>query len=311
MSNNSLLNISKNLNSISKNNSFKKTNSPPSYNNAMKTKTTKPKSSKGFDIRKSANDAANKVKTTVKKYPIQVAIAIVVIFSAIAIYYGYLLVKDYNTTSSSEPWILQGNKSADTQMTIPASIIKPSIDAQHGIEFTYSFWMYIKNWNVKDNEWKHVFHKGNSTAIPLQSPGVWLYPKTNKLAINMNTFESVKETCEIGNLPLHKWMNITISVMGKNVDVYVNSRLKKRCKLKGVPKLNLGNLYINNWGGFDGYMSRIKYFNYAIPYWKVEKLVERGPADSACIDTGESPPYLSNRWWMTTGYPEARGFLNN
>jgi len=316
MSNNSLLNIKKNIQSKMKNNSLKKStikpNRPPSYNNVVKTKnTTKPKSSNGFNIRKTANDAANKVKTTVKKYPIQAAIAIIVVFSAILIYYGYLLVKDYNRTSGSEPWILQGNKSADSQMTIPAKVIKPSIDAQHGTEFTYAFWMYIKNWNVKDNEWKHVFHKGNSSAIPLQSPGVWLYPKTNKLAINMNTFESVKETCEIGNLPLHKWMHITISVMGKNVDVYVNGRLKKRCKLKGVPKINLGNLYINNWGGFDGYMSRMKYFNYAIPYWKVEKMVEQGPADSACIDTGEVPPYLSNRWWMTTGYPEARGFLND
>ena len=81
-----------------KNNSLKtpKPNRPPSYNNVMKTKKTTKPSSSGFNIRKTANDAANKVKTTVKKYPIQAAIAIIVVFSAILIYYGYLLVKDYN-----------------------------------------------------------------------------------------------------------------------------------------------------------------------------------------------------------------------
>lgn len=297
MNNNNFSKINSNITKLS-------LNSKPTV--AKKTPTT----SNGFSVKKTYNQAKNKASETIKKYPVHAAAIAIIILSAILLYYGYVLVRDYNTTYSNEPWILQGNKSADTQMTIPAKLIKPSIDGQHGIEFTYAFWMYIKNWSVKDNEWKHVFHKGNSTSIPLQSPGVWLYPKINKLAINMNTYESVKETCEIGNLPLHKWMHITISVMGKNVDVYVNGRLKKRCKLRGVPKINIGNLYINNWGGFDGYMSRMKYFNYAIPYWKVEKLVNQGPADSACIDTGEVPPYLSNRWWMTTGYPEAKGFYN-
>lgn len=301
-SNKSLLNFNKELGNMMKN------NRPPPYTPPATKISTNKNNRIGETIKKTYNNATNKAKETIKKYPMQAAIAVVVIFSVIAIYYAYVLMKDYNTTVSGEPWIVEGNKSAERQWTVPGKLIKPSVDRPHGIEFTYAFWMYINNWGVKDKEWKHVFHKGNSTGVPLQSPGVWLYPNVNKMAINMNTYESVKETCEIGNIPIHKWLHVTISVMDKNVDVYINGRLKKRCKLKGVPKINIGNLYINNWGGFDGYMSRFKYFNEAIPYWKIEKMVNDGPAKTECIDTGEVPPYLSNRWWMNTGFPESKNF---
>ena len=301
--NKSLLNFNK---EISKNIKTGFNNKPKNITPSIK----KTNNNSGFNIRQTYNNVANKTKNTLKKYPIQAAIAIIILLSGIAIYYGYLLTKDYSKTIGGEPWIVEGNKSARRQWTIPARRILPSDDRPHGIEFTYAFWMYINNSNYdnnsssNNNEWKHVFHKGNSTGIPLQSPGVWLYPTVNKLAINMNTYEAVTESCEIDNIPIDKWVHVTISVMDKNVYIYINGRLKKRCKLKGIPKLNIGNLYINNHGGFDGFMSRFKYFNKAIPYWKIEKMVNDGPAETACIDTGEIPPYLSNRWWMNTNIPE-------
>lgn len=217
--------------------------------------------------------------------------------------------REFNQNLRDSPWIIYGTKNARTRMTVDAYKIPKSVDRQYGIEFTYSFWMYIDDWSTKQNEWKHIFHKGNESAIPLQSIGCWLYPKVNKLAININTYASVKESCNIGNIPIKKWVNVIIVCMDRYIDVYINGNLKKRCKLKGVPKLNIGDLYVNLWGGFPGFLSRMRYYNYAIPYWKIEKIMHAGPSQDNCMDTGDSaPPYLAPSWYMTTGHPNAPDF---
>ncbi len=120
----------------------------------------------------------------------------------------------------------------------------------------------------------------------------------------MNTFYSVKETCDIGNLPSGKWFHVTISCINKNLDIYVNGRLKKRCVLKGIPKQNFGDLHITSDGGFDGFLSKFRYFNYAVPYYKIEQMVSDGPSQAPCEDTSAAiPPFFANNWWFGTGYP--------
>ena len=38
-------------------------------------------------------------------------------------------------------------------------------------------------------------------------------------------------------------------------------------------------LYATNYGGFDGFVSKMKYFNYAVPIWKVIQLFNMGPSN--------------------------------
>lgn len=216
------------------------------------------------------------------------------------------IINDLNNNSSNEPWLIHNTKMAKKLKVIPGKMIPQSIDQQYGIEFSYSFWMYISDWTYKKGAWKHVMHKGSKIGLPLQSPGFWLYPYENKLAINMNTFHSVKESCDIGNIPIGKWVNIITVVMGKNMDVYVNGELKKRCTFKGIPRQNYGDIYINDFQGFDGFMSKVRYFNYALPYYKVEQIVSQGPSKAPCVETGETPPYLADNYWLTTGFPNSQ-----
>jgi hypothetical protein len=172
----------------------------------------------------------------------------------------------------------------------------------------------------------HVFHKGSYDFIPngtntntknsnvyyplLQMPGVWLYPNTNKLNIQLNTYENVLENGDVGNIPLNMWVSLIIVLIGGSVDVYINGNLKKRTKLSGVPKINYGNLYVTNWGGFDGYTSRLRYFNYAIQPFLIDQIFNLGPG--AQFATGETmsritdpSAKLSQNYWMTTGYPSS------
>ena len=93
----------------------------------------------------------------------------------------------------------------------------------------------------------------------------------------MNTYNSVKESCDIGNIPLNKWFHLTVMVIGKSLDVYINCNLKKRCKLKGIPKLNYGDIYINSWEGFDGLISNVRYWDRAIGF-QIKHICEEGPS---------------------------------
>ena len=106
------------------------------------------------------------------------------------------------------------------------------------------------------------------------------------------------------------WVNIIIILIGSSVDIYVNGNLKKRTKLSGVPKINYGDFYTTNWGGYQGYLSRLRYFNYAIQPFVVDQIFNMGPStlftqQNSSITSG--PPQLSANYWMTTGYPNAAG----
>ena len=253
------------------------------------------------------NNTVNKVRRAPKSQKILGVVAFVIII-ALVIYFLWSISKDYKTKQENEPWLIPNTRIARKHLTIPGYVIKESVDSQYGIEFTYAFWIYVTDWNYKSDSYKHVFHKGNNGIMPIQAPGVWLYPKENKMAINMNTFHSVKESCDIGNIPIGKWFHVTISVIGKNMDVYINGRLKKRCSFKGIPKQNYGDLYITNWNGFDGFLSKFRYFNYAVPFWKIEKMIADGPSDAPCTETGVEPPYLAKDYWMSSGFPDAINF---
>jgi hypothetical protein len=106
------------------------------------------------------------------------------------------------------------------------------------------------------------------------------------------------------------WVNLIIVLIGGSVDVYINGNLKKRTKLTGVPKINYGNLYVTNWGGFQGYVSNLRYFNYAIQPYIVDQIFRMGPSLSMVTGRDSSMTVTANlapSYWMTTGYPNSHG----
>jgi hypothetical protein len=267
---------------------------------------------------------------------IMILIGIVILFIIMFIYSSYVGFVNYQKYS---PYLIDGISDATVAQKFSAYQIQPSSDSAYGTEFTYSFWMYIKDTNFSSNASSnsscskntslyHVFHKGSYDYIPtgsqsgatnsvyyplLQMPGVWLYPNTNKLNIRFNTYENVVETSDIGNIPLNMWVNIIIILIGSSVDIYVNGNLKKRTKLSGVPKINYGDFYTTNWGGFQGYLSRLRYFNYAIQPYLVDQIYSMGPSTTFTTNSSTNssitngPPQLSSNYWMTTGYPNSAG----
>ena len=67
------------------------------------------------------------------------------------------------------------------------------------------------------------------------------YPFTHPL---MNT--------TFGNLS-----NQGIKPYSNKLDVFINGFLKKQLILNGIPKQNYGDVYINSFGGYDGFLSEL------------------------------------------------------
>ena len=185
-----------------------------------------------------------------------------------------------------------------------------------GMEFTYSFWMLIMDIGYNNGKWKHVFHKGNDSSYPNRAPGVWLHPTKNSLRIYMNTFDNILDYIDVDDIPVKKWFCVQVMIQNVHshtenptdiiaqdkshvLDIYLNGQLKKSKLFESVPKQNNGDIWVNLFGGYEGYLSKLRYFSEAIDEETIEGIVKEGPASVITSDTGEMPPYLDDAWWYS------------
>lgn len=198
-----------------------------------------------------------------------------------------------------------------------AKTIYRSINANDGIEFTWSTWVFIDG-IVTDStttpQYRHIFSKGNYTfgsngmMEPNNAPGLYLSPNKNELVVVMNTYQVINEEIVIPNIPINKWVNVIIRCQNTTFDVYINGTISRSINLVGVPKQNYGNVYVCANGGFDGYVSNLWYYNYALGTSAIQKLVEQGPNTKMVGGNGLSDTlysYLSLRWFF---YGAGNGF---
>jgi len=219
----------------------------------------------------------------------------------------------------SNPILIDGMIDSKHMMRIPqnpgstgAIPIQRSVNKKEGLEFTWSVWMYIDDLTYRENEYRHVFHKGNDninlTNVPIgmnqpnNGPGLYIAPSTNNLVVVMNTFNKINEEIIIEDIPINKWINVIIRVSYQNrLDVYINGRLARRHVLNSVPKQNYGDVFVSMNGGFSGHTSSLRYFTNAIGTNEIQSIVNDGP-NMTPVDTdliNSKPRYLSLRWFFT------------
>jgi len=235
---------------------------------------------------------------------------------------------------SPNPILLNGMIKSNQMMIIPqdpaikgSKPILRSNNEREGLEFTWAVWINIDDYSYKQNEFKHVFHKGNDNIssgnrggtgvvgvnFPNNSPGVYITPinidpvngNTAGLLIKMNSFNKIDEDVTITDLPLNKWVSIIIRVTKQNqMDVYINGTLVKRHMLAGVPKQNYGDVYVSMNGGFAGNTSDLRYFKKALSTSEIQSIVNKGSNTIMISGLGDSKSdsqkYLSLRWYLQT-----------
>lgn len=214
---------------------------------------------------------------------------------------------------SDSPKLINGMVNASQMLIIPqdpsqtnAKTISRSVNSPNGIEFTWSVWIFINDIGY-NSTYQHIFHKGNYTLAsnglnePNNAPGLYISPYTNELTVIMNTYNVIDEQITIPDIPLNKWVNVIIRCRNTSLDVYINGTIAKSMELFGVPKQNYGNIYVGLNGGFNGNVSNLWYYNYALGTIEIQNLVKRGPNTKMVGSSAMSmknPNYLSLRWYF-------------
>jgi len=242
------------------------------------------------------------------------AFLLLVLFAFIILLRMGISILSYLMKPSDSPHLIDGMVDARQMMIFPqdpssndAVTIYRSVNANQGIEFTWSTWIFIENLQTNQGIYKHIFSKGNSTLeengmiYPNNAPGLYIAPNVNALVVVMNTFDVINEEIIIPDIPLNKWLNVIIRCKNTTLDVYINGTITRSINLVGIPKQNYGDVYVGMNGGFDGYVSNLWYYNYALGTSAIQKIVEKGPNKKMIGNNGVSDNlfnYLSLRWFF-------------
>jgi hypothetical protein len=184
-----------------------------------------------------------------------------------------------------------------------------------GGECTISLWMYINSYEYNSGKPKRVFTLVDS-KVPEKALAVGiLYPNEPKMMIRFATKKNVgvdytnldtltnfvkgnnsgsmfantveSPQCDLDSIDLQRWINITMSVNGKIVDVYMDGKLSRSCVLPdivmasndGVQKLTFGGP-----DGFAGFFGKVYFADKALTPDRIYGLYQSGPY--AGIDSG-------------------------
>ena len=122
------------------------------------------------------------------------------------------------------------------------------------------------------------------------------------MRVYMNTFDNILEYVDIDDIPIKKWFCTTIvlhpipnhtkkeidvdpaTAPSHVLDVYINGNLKKSKLIESIPRQNNGDLYVNLFGGFSGYVSELQYNSYAVDFDEIESYLREGPSEMSAKD---------------------------
>lgn len=95
--------------------------------------------------------------------------------------------------------------------------------------------------------------------------------------------------CDLQNVPLQKWICLTVVMNGRVMDVYMDGKLARSCVLPGMPVVEKGNNYLSLGmvGGWAGAVSTTRFYGYAVTPAVAYELYQEGP------DTGHG---LNNKY---------------
>jgi hypothetical protein len=242
------------------------------------------------------------------------AFLLLIIFAFVILLRVGISTISYFLTPSGSPHLIDGMVDGKQLIVFPqdpssngAVTIYRSVNATDGIEFSWSVWIFINSLQYLEGQYKHIFYKGNSNLeqnglnFPNNAPGLYLAPNTNALVVMMNTYNVINEEVIIPDIPINKWFNVIIRCKNTTLDVYANGTIVRSVNLIGVPKQNYGDVYVGMNGGFDGNISNLWYYDYALGTSEIQKIVNGGPNTTLIGSNGMSDKlanYLSLRWYF-------------
>lgn len=224
-----------------------------------------------------------------------VAVIIGILFIVLAYVMVYLF-RQYNNTSLKTVTMIKKpiRIPSDSFKNISSETGLPSLNYVNGREFSYSFWMYVDGDNdVITNTDKIVLARLDNTnsVIDDASPGFFLDKNTNKLRVKMNGKSggtSVGKELYIKYLPYQRWINVVLVVDNNFIQLFMDGELKEVKDLSDQQSIGsstivdtpVGNLFIgstNTNPSFNGFISKVQVFNYAVTIDHAKIIYKAGP----------------------------------
>jgi len=143
--------------------------------------------------------------------------------------------------------------------------------------FAYSVWFYVNDWNYRFGEAKVLFGRMKPSNTNISGLGVsgtepcplvQFNSNANDLEIYLQNYSTTANSssttpfkCAVSNIPIQRWVNLSISVYGRTLDVYLNGKLVKTCVMPGIAKIdNASELSLTPGGGFEGWTSKFAFY---------------------------------------------------
>jgi hypothetical protein len=155
----------------------------------------------------------------------------------------------------------------------PYKIVK-SIGASSN--YTYSFWIYINDYNYRYSAKKEIISRGvdsNGSTPEKVYPRIYLGENQNDIHIDITYTDDTgtkDHKIVIKNIPLQRWNHFIMTKSGSNVDIYIDGKLVKTSIIPGTPvtvgvetEIEVAKADSEPFG-FAGYLSKLNYFSTAI-----------------------------------------------
>jgi hypothetical protein len=176
-------------------------------------------------------------------------------------------------------------------------------DGAYGMQW----WMFVKDWNYGYGKDKSVIVRPDPTNTKVMNPSISLHPTDNSLRVSVSVFPSTEGgaaasqpapaghsgasddvfICEVPNIPLQTWFSVSVTVFGRNLDIYIDGKLVKSCFLTGVPKPATGDVQVTPGGGFSGNICNFTHYprmltpSDANSFWTAGTSCQKATAPSA------------------------------
>lgn len=225
--------------------------------------------------------------------------ALSIVITVVIIVLIFMLLKYIFT----DPYTLQNIQDGKSTSTISASSLATNGTDVPSSNFAYSVWFYINNWNYRYGEPKVIFgrmgSKSNNKGGSISGisgldpcPAVVLGAVENNISISLGCYPGIDQqptnpggntvvhTCSVANVPIQKWVNLTLSVYGRTMDIYIDGKLVRTCLLPGVASVNNNSdIYVTPSGGFDGWTSKLQYYPSSLNPQEAWNIYTKGYSD--------------------------------
>lgn len=230
-----------------------------------------------------------------------------------------------NTVISSKSIVISQDPSNPS-----AKMILPSDNERTGVEFTYSFFLYVDPSTFDTSgQLKQVFYKGYQKPFPLLGPGVFVRSDENTMRVFMNSYKNWYSYVDVKNIPVQKWFHCAVIYRKNNLEVYINGNMKGRVSMEDTyPYQNYQNLIIFGktpagtnskkytnlegveeaflvGGSMSGQISRLAHYRYALTFSELQSDVNAGPSSQVDMPADQGAgSFIQNSLtdsWYTAG----------